>query len=395
MIGQNWTEQEELTSAKLGLASVTFVYATLACAVPIVLVGYIHTHRKRPELDFSTHSDDAHQTKTVCYRCFHWNHQTREKFMSRANCLAAGALMSVGLMEVYMEASESVEKLLTTMNLKTKFPIVSFITLLGFFLILGVEQINMALYMKPTESVNHRLEPLGKPQSQEENHTDLVNENHTSQYFEPLGNLEHSVPSSDGGIDLTAVQTTHTHGGSHHTTISAPDRRNWIRVIILLCAMSLHSIFEGIALGLCPSLTSLLTLFTAISVHKSIIAVSIGISLAIETEHKMRQSATRSSQTAIRLRVFQALAILAFAGASPLGTLIGWAVSSQPESEGFLIVKAALQGLACGTLVYVVFYELLPHEFQEKQSDRPGKFLFLIFGFSVVSAVIAFAPEKD
>jgi len=51
------------------------------------------------------------------------------------------------------------------------------------------------------------------------------------------------------------------------------------------------------------------------------------------------------------------------------------------------LVNGILQGLACGTFLYVTFFEVLPHEFN-KPKDRLLKLLFVIVGFAFVNGVL-------
>ncbi|VDL58739.1 unnamed protein product, partial [Hymenolepis diminuta] len=78
----------------------------------------------------------------------------------------------------------------------------------------------------------------------------------------------------------------------------------------------------------------------------------------------------------------QWMGALFFSLASPIGVLIGWALIAQRSSPALLMAIAVLQGLACGTFFFVVFCEMLPHEFGENEEmdikDRFGKIAFLI-----------------
>jgi len=48
---------------------------------------------------------------------------------------------------------------------------------------------------------------------------------------------------------------------------------------ILMIALSVHSIFEGLALGLQPDMASLVNMVIAIVIHKGAASCSLGISL--------------------------------------------------------------------------------------------------------------------
>jgi hypothetical protein len=52
------------------------------------------------------------------------------------------------------------------------------------------------------------------------------------------------------------------------------------RSILLLIALSFHSVFEGLAIGLQQELGQLISLFMAVIIHKAVMAFSLGLTLA-------------------------------------------------------------------------------------------------------------------
>ncbi|CAL8087731.1 unnamed protein product [Calicophoron daubneyi] len=377
--------EENLTGGKLGLAATMFAYVVVACSFPLILATYMQKYQRTSSTELLTEEGSTRSRHGKCYRCLHWTPEMRKKVMSRANCFAAGALMAVGFLDVFMDTLESVQDGMKAISMKTSFPVGSFLTLLGFFLVLGAEQVSMRFVLHP--ETKNSLHSNSARERGSEGDSDGMNQ---VTLWEESGSAEAAEPNTR---TLPTVDTRH--GTHEHNTLplTSIGKRNWIRVIILLFAISLHSIFEGIALGLTETMSSLLTLFAAVSMHKLIIAISIGINLAVETNEN-----TESGEViprSIGQKICQSVGILAFAGASPLGVLIGYAVTSQGESKEFVVAKAILQGLACGTLIYVVFCELLPQELEEKEGDRLGKFLFLILGFALISIVIGFSPAEE
>lgn len=301
-----------------------------------------------------------------------------------------------GFLDVFVDAMENMEETLEKLHVNTSFPISSFTTLLGFLLIVGVEQITLDYYHQPRGQVK------ATEKSEIVYHGITIrraNSARSSIRERAMGltGMSEAVvvaPETMESVDETTNQAqldnrNHHEGHSHLHSATELAASNWARIMILLFAISLHSVFEGMTLGLCESLTSLLTLFTALSLHKLLIAVSIGINVASETNGTRRSGHERR-----KLVIYQSLAVFTFAGASPLGALIGWAVTDRAESVGFLMAQAILQGLACGTFCYVVFCELLPKELQEEKGDKPGKFFFLFLGFAVVALVIALVPGE-
>ncbi|VDP77489.1 unnamed protein product [Echinostoma caproni] len=402
-------EPQDLTGPKLGLAAVMFLYVALACTIPLIFFHLMQDRAPRRKSSGFTESSEScepqlqvRETQTLsrsfCARCCKWTPELREIFIGRSNCLAAGALLCVGFLDVFMETIEAVEEALKTLHIDSHFPIASFTTLLGFLLILGVEQITLDYYHQQGRS----QVSLTSKEGTDYQGVTIRRFSSTRQSIRDravsLTGVVEGVAVAPSTMDPVVETTedsktrdTELHEGHSHVHTSTVISTSWIRVMILLFAISLHSVFEGMALGLTGSLTSLLTLFAALSLHKLIIAISIGINLATETSESNQQSAHQRR----KLFIYQSLAVLTFAGASPLGVLIGWAVTNQSESVEFLLTQAILQGLACGTFCYVVFCELLPKELQEEKGDKPGKFFFLVLGFALVAFVIAFGPSEN
>ncbi|KER20624.1 hypothetical protein T265_10878 [Opisthorchis viverrini] len=386
-------DRTPLTGGKLGLAAVMFLYSFLACSLPVLIVNCVD----RKEQSAADQETDSLLTKSGCFSRY-WTPERRTKIISRSNCLAAGALLSVGFLDVFIDTIECFESALAKVNVTTDFPLASFVTLLGFFLILGVEQITLEFFRTPGTDVPMQHQDgsaiqgaiirrtTSQSSSISQRTTSLTAVNETvailPEVLDPRGSL---MPE----FECLSVESEHQGHHHHHSTII---QSGWIRVLTLLCAISLHSVFEGMALGLTKSYTSLLTLFAALSMHKIIIAISIGINLVSETTKQRHLRNGR--QNSVKLHVSQVAAILTFSGASPLGTLIGWAVTNQSDSTSFLFAEATLQGLACGTFCYVVFCELLTNEIRDGSGDKPGKFLFLIIGWALVALVIVLSPGE-
>ena len=149
------------------------------------------------------------------------------------------------------------------------------------------------------------------------------------------------------------------------------------RSFMLLLALSLHSVFEGLAIGLQPDMNNIIQIFIAVTLHKVIIAFSLGLNL-IQTNLSL-SSIVKSN--------------VIFSIASPIGMAAGILVDEFGKSDVSNIVSGVLQGLACGTFVYVTFFEILPHELNSNES-RLCKLVTLILGFSMVCLVLFLDPTE-
>ncbi|KAA0184874.1 Zinc transporter ZIP3 [Fasciolopsis buskii] len=326
----------DLTGLKLGLAAVMFLYVTVACSLPLIFVHCVQYHSRR-RISRQSSESGAWDPEMYSIRtgCISWTPERLAILTGRSNCLAAGALLSVGFLDVFVDAMENMEETLEKLHVNTSFPISSFTTLLGFLLIVGVEQITLDYYHQPrgqvkatekSEIVYHgiTIRRANSARSSIRERAMGLTGMSEAVVVAPEETME-SVDETTNQAQLD--NRNHHEGHSHLHSATELAASNWARIMILLFAISLHSVFEGMTLGLCESLTSLLTLFTALSLHKLLIAVSIGINVASETNGTRRSGHERR-----KLVIYQSLAVFTFAGASPLGALIGWAVTDRAES---------------------------------------------------------------
>lgn len=159
----------------------------------------------------------------------------------------------------------------------------------------------------------------------------------------------------------------HTHA---HTRLADLAKEEFgLRCVILLFALTLHSLFEGVAIGLQEDLYKLTNLAVGIGIHECLVAFALGTSLA-------RQNLARPMVVAL---------CLLFSAAIPLGIGIGMGVG---VVRGLVttVVSAVLQALTAGTFLYVIFVEILPNEI-DRNRDRLLKVLIMFVGFCIISSL--------
>lgn len=144
------------------------------------------------------------------------------------------------------------------------------------------------------------------------------------------------------------------------------------RGFFIVLAISLHAVFEGMAMGLGANASQIWYLCFAIATHKFIIAFCVGLQMA----------------TSNMKRLLIVVYISTFSLMTPLGIGIGIALTSVSiEGSGTRTVEVAvLHGLAAGTLVYVVFFEILEKE-RSKKTNGLLQVSFITFGFVVMILV--------
>jgi len=274
--------------------------------------------------------------------------------MSFASCFAGGVFIGACLLDLVPDVEENIQQVLKDIekvyHVDFDYPLAQFIICLGFFFILIIEQ--TVLYFQENWAASEEREPLlsrSRP-------TNYTNEIQREDSITGLSNQAHHA--HDGHGDHAHI----SHGVFQHSSL---------RSILLLLALSLHSIFEGLAIGLQKVKANLISIFVAVLCHKAVMAFSLGLNIA---------------QSNLSARSF-IISNLIFSLASPVGLCIGIFVSDLPSSLPQSIANSCLQGIAGGTFLYITFFEVLPHELNVP-ANRLWKVLFVILGFSLICALV-------
>ncbi|VDL99813.1 unnamed protein product [Schistocephalus solidus] len=298
-------------------------------------------------------------------------------------------ILMLGFMDLFPDVEEAVTAALSSLGVHLKYPLSSLFTLVGFFTVLLVEQ---------TVIVCHKHHSPDTPNLPHDSSMSNASQAESSGVTADLSAPELSdtpqvtfVDSVEGGLQEPQHDSDQAyHNPQHHHHLAMGQNSGSImRVFLLLIALCVHSVFEGLAVGLQRSVSEVVALFSALMLHKLIMAVSIGMSLATSRQQSERTGAAPNCKT---LRI-QVACTTVFALASPLGVLIGSFLVAQRSSGALLMTIAVLQGLACGTFFFVVFCEMLPNEFKEGSGDRILKFIFLLLGFVLVAVYLVFEPK--
>lgn len=144
--------------------------------------------------------------------------------------------------------------------------------------------------------------------------------------------------------------------GHSHAAVEMPAEEGIVamaRGFLVVLALSIHDLFEGVALGVARRESSVWFLLLAFASHKWVISACLGL--------KWARSPLKPMVAVLYMTVFCVV--------SPIGVGVGMALTS-PEQEGEMTTNAliVLQGLATGSLFYVVFFEILEKERQKAVS---------------------------
>ncbi|KAF8056124.1 zntD [Scenedesmus sp. PABB004] len=149
--------------------------------------------------------------------------------------------------------------------------------------------------------------------------------------------------------------------------------------VLLACALCIHSILEGIALGAQTTMEATKDIMLAIAAHKGLAAYALGASIV-----ESKASAAK----------FWGV-VSVFASATPLGIAVGYASSDL----GGGAVGGAMSALASGTFLYVALNEVIPKELDAPGGHRLAKVAALLIGFGLMSllatrARLGFSRDK-
>ena len=255
------------------------------------------------------------------------------------------------------------------------YPLAQFIMCLGFLLILLIEQAALTVQESWTpESRAEERAPLltGDPASYHSTHSHHHHHHHHEHQASEAHHHHH-----------------HHHHGHSHVDQSVFEH-SALRSLMLVVALSFHSVFEGIAIGVQGNGHKLLSIFVAVMVHKALMAFSLGLNMA---------------QSGLSKRSF-VTSNLVFTLASPLGVAIGIGMSGLPPSLASDCWNGVLQGdnhpsncfhmqtilimfvgIAGGTFLYITFFEVLPHELNAP-GKRLWKVLCVILGYAAICGLL-------
>ena len=266
----------------------------------------------------------------------------RQRFLSLCNCFAGGVFFATCVLDLLPMIRDKYQQAFNLAGIHTVFPVAEFTTCVGFFLVLTVEQIVHTFY-----------------------DSSLLHGSHGSQsHKEPLlGRSAGDGFYSSSSSPFCPQQRTKTKAGE-----------SGFRVYILILALSMHSIFEGLALGLITDVDRLVQIAAAIVIHKSIIGFSLSVNLV---QHEME------TKTVVK-------SVILFSLMNPMGAAIGMTVLRNSSEQSSSLASGIIQGIANGTFLYVTFFEIFQQELAERGS-RLLKVLSMIVGYSVVTGLLYYA----
>lgn len=269
--------------------------------------------------------------------------ELRRRLLSLISCFAGGVFLATCLLGLLPDYLQGITEAFSNAGITLEFPLPEFIMAMGFFLVLILEQIVLAFKDKSSSHMEERRALLVDSGVQANGR----NGRHHS-------HRRRGSEESDGGH-------FHVDFGSQSA----------LRTFILVFSLSLHSVFEGLAVGLLEEGKAVLEICLALMIHKSVISFSLAVKLS---QGRLRRSVVAGC-------------LLLFAAMSPLGIGVGMGLTETKASPQHQLARCTLEGLATGTFIYITFMEILPHELSSGRNRIP-KVAMLLVGFAVVTAVL-------
>ncbi|PNJ56375.1 SLC39A1 isoform 9, partial [Pongo abelii] len=172
------------------------------------------------------------------------NHEgsaSRQKALSLVSCFAGGVFLATCLLDLLPDYLAAIDEALAALHVTLQFPLQEFILAMGFFLVLVMEQITLAYKEQSGPS--------------------------------PLEETRALLGTVNGGPQ-------HWHDGPGVPQASGvPATPSALRACVLVFSLALHSVFEGLAVGLQRDRARAMELCLALLLHKGILAVSLSLRL--------------------------------------------------------------------------------------------------------------------
>jgi len=358
-----------------------------------------------------------------------------KKVLSQLSCFAGGVFLGACFLDLFPDVKEAMGDAIEDLGLETDFPIPEFIMVYGLFIVLTTEQLVMQYQDRGQgPALGGHGHSHGGPRSRrnsdrrnviveagdsDDDDSEEVSSSGSGSsagaaagvtdekaplvpncdsgnrsiangraQVSPVGYGSMSgntMPQESGSLDFSHAHARHHpddssgaahHHHRHHHNEQMSDRHSSLRALLLLLALSLHSLFEGLALGLLKSNDTIISIFSALIIHKLVMGFSLGLNLV---QSDLSVCSVVGSVTF-------------FSITSPIGAAIGIVLAELYQTPLAQLVCGSLQAIACGTFLYVTFFEVLPHE-MNSGGNRLLKVLSIILGFSFIAVMMLLLPH--
>ncbi|KAF7267750.1 hypothetical protein GWI33_019048 [Rhynchophorus ferrugineus] len=302
------------------------------------------------------------------------SHRQSPLILSILLCFGGGVLLSTSLVHILPEAQVSADKIFR--------PYIELFFIAGFFLLYLIDEIVHCIYGATANSncgdalIEERLS-YSRPSLSERRHSAMSRYGtynlgtHTCSSNRVSNNHVIRPAFSDSAL-LNPPPPQLCHLAHREPCQSSVPTVNFG----LLIALSMHSLLEGLVIGLEGEPTKVLLILGAVASHKLVVGFCLGLEL-------LNNVNTSFCKYLVCIAVFS----LSTVGGIGLGIII-----AHIRGTIILIATPILQSLAGGTLMYVTVSEVLPRERARWHQKHFRKYVGLLqllsvmFGFSLMTA---------
>ena len=298
-----------------------------------------------------------------------------DSFLSFANTFSGGLFFGIGQFHLL---NEGVEKL----SQYSELPYPYFLAAFGYSLILFIQKVVFEYIVPSAEetlenkdriSINPK-EKIGKLLNESEDSIDNINISDTSITKSEDNDLNENLSDDNAKQNLNDKENNKDNNNnstinqSRISTASSSDilnlKKKKLSAFILLLSLSIHGLFECLALGIQTDYKNTLFLFIALMIHKWAEAFALGV-LFVKAQFSKK---------------FYYLIITLFATVGPVGVAIGILLSATASD----FIEGIFLSISTGTFLYVACSEVIIEEFSTPEK-RYLKY-FLYFGGCIFAA---------
>jgi zinc transporter 1/2/3 len=265
-----------------------------------------------------------------------------QRYISFASCASGGVFLAACIMDLFPDVRLAIDHVLDEIEKKyhktVDYPVSEFIMLVGFFLIIIVE----GIVAEWQDSMKREYAALPGSVSTAVVSVSAADESSPLLQGDAPAPYQNDDPNPNINVDQNDIENNENTDDGHHGHDHLPLEvfvHSTFRATLLLLALSFHSLFEGLAIGLQTAIGELFSVFIAVIMHKAILAFSLGMTVA---------------QTNLRKR-FMYLSIFIFSISSPIGVAIGIGMLDIEQSIGRDIANGVLQVINYACFGQVLF----------------------------------------
>lgn len=142
-----------------------------------------------------------------------------------------------------------------------------------------------------------------------------------------------------------------------------------LQSVVLMLALTMHAIFEGIALGLTNEFSATINIMLALLLHKPAAAMSLGVSI---TKNFVEKNEEKKG----------ILLLCVFAAATPVGIMLGMALQHSSP-----IVEVIFNSFAGGTFMYIAASEVIVEEFSMPDRWKWAQYGAFLCGIGLITSL--------